>query len=123
MFKRFSYTIFKKEYSDLFTIYGYGIDTIQHILHSLGYKYDKISDEHARDECIYVLKKLLEYDIIQVNHWGKYHEIVNELDLDIRQTILYIKGVWFIGADFPDFHAMPMFNHKDWYVQNLEKWD
>jgi hypothetical protein len=26
-----------------------------------------------------------------------------------------------VGADFPDFYAIPMFNFKDWYVENLKK--
>lgn len=115
-------TIFKKEYHSLFTIYGHGVDTIQHILHSIGYEYKDLGRKATRIEGLKIIELLLKNDIIYVSYWGKYHNIVKYLDLNIRQTMLYIETVWFEGANYMDFEEMISFGYKDWYLKKTKEY-
>ncbi len=66
--------IFKKQYVGLFTEYGHGVDTIQHILHSLGYTFENLHKKEARIHCLSVIEELLNKNIIYVKYWVVGHE-------------------------------------------------
>jgi hypothetical protein len=69
----------------------------------------------ARTYGLELLGKLLEKELIEVFRWANP---VNDFS---KEGILnYVKSVWFVGADYPDFYGMPMFKYKDWYLKALE---
>ncbi|MDG1394376.1 MAG: hypothetical protein P8P55_06080 [Flavobacteriaceae bacterium] len=112
--------IFKKENLELFTEYGHGVDTIQHILHSIGYTYENIDRKETREYGLLVIKELLINDIIYVTFWGKHNAVLSCLELNKRQTMLYIKKVWNEGATHLEFEEMINFYFKEWYLKALE---
>jgi len=112
-------TIFKKEYIGLFTEYGHGVDTIQHILHSIGYTYQNIDRKKTREHGLSVIEDLLKNDIIHVTFWGKHHDILNHLELNKRQTMLYLNHVWNEGATYMNFEEIINFYFQKWYLNAL----
>ena len=113
--------IFIKENIDLFTEYGHGVDTIQHILHSLGYTLENLDRKKTREHGLYTIKELLDNEIIYVTHWGKYHDILSILELNTKQTLLYVKKVWNVGANNLEFEEMINFYFQKWYLTALER--
>jgi hypothetical protein len=75
-----------------------------------------INTPEARKHAIQLTEKLLEKELIEVFRWANP---VNDFS---KEGILnYVKSVWFVGADYPDFYGMPMFKYKDWYLKALEQ--
>ena len=59
-------TIFKKEYSSLFTQYGFGVTTINHILQSIGYNLTNLHTDEAREKGLEVIHQLLKYNLVKI---------------------------------------------------------
>ncbi|MGB1232439.1 MAG: hypothetical protein ACPG5M_09385 [Winogradskyella sp.] len=113
-------TIFKKENIGLFTEYGHGVDTIQHILHSIGYTFENLDRKKTRDHGLSVIKELLNNNIIYVSHWGKYNDILSVLELNTKQTLLYIETLWSIGSNNLEFEEIINFYFQEWYLNALK---
>ena len=109
--------IFRKENILLFEPYD-GVETISSILENIGF--EKFGSNEAKNAGLDTIKSLLKHDLIEVVHWGKYHDILKKLRLTNEQALLHIENVWFEGADFADFASMPIFKYKDWYIRSLE---
>lgn len=111
------FSIFKKKYSSLFTEYGYGITTIQHILHSIGYDLTNLHTEEARKEAIYVIYELLRYDIIKVIFLNG--EYMRNKKINIKEIISILEKIWTKGET--DFETIINFEYQDWYYQKLSE--
>lgn len=96
-----------------------GVEFIYNILDSVGITDFKSLE--AKNIGLTIIKKLFGLGLIEVYHWGTYHEDLNGQELSLKQIIALIEKVWFVGADYPDFFGMPMFKYKDWYLKALEK--
>lgn len=91
-----------------------GVEFIHDILYNSGCS--KLNTVEARDNGLELIEKLLEKELIEVFRWANP---VNDFS---KEGILnYVKSVWFVGADYPDFYGMPMFKYKDWYLKALEQ--
>ena len=110
--------LFSEKYINLF-IPGDGVEFIYSILQNSGIT--DFASSKSRVKGLEIISTLFSMELIEVFHWGEEHEVLKNKNLSKAETLDYIEKVWFVGADFPDFYAMPMFNFKDWYVQNLEK--
>ncbi|NJB38198.1 hypothetical protein [Croceivirga sp. JEA036] len=110
---------FKNKSIDLF--HPEGIELISTILFGLGFNYDNLKSDQARKEGIYFIKNLIDLELIEIYHWGNYHESLKNVKMTNEETIKNIEKVWFVGADVPDFYGMLILKYKDWYVDALKK--
>lgn len=97
-----------------------GVEFIYSILQNIGH-YPDFSSIQARKEGLITINQLLELDLIEIFHWGKYENNLKDKDLTVSEKMIYIQELWFKGATFEDFHNMPIFKYKKWYIENLEK--
>ena len=117
-----NFNIFKKEYSCLFTTHGYSVDTIGCILHAIGYNLINYNSQEAKLDTLNAIRQLLVYDIICVRHWGKYHDIINTLNLNIEQTITFIDLLWHDNLEHIEFEGMPTFEYSSWYFKKHQEY-
>ncbi|WP_067032132.1 hypothetical protein [Allomuricauda sp. CP2A] len=110
--------IFAKENLNLFAPND-GVEFIYSILQNLGYR--DFTTKRARSHGLAVIKQLFELDLIEVFSWGENKKLFDNIILTKNQTLALIDNIWFIGADFSDFISMPMFKHKEWYIEALKK--
>jgi len=113
--------IFQEKYVNLFSHYGYGINSISDILFSLGYDNKNLNCKSAKINGMNTIEQLLKHDLIYVTHWGKYHDILKVLDLDLKQTLTSIDTMWFVGAEYIDFFEMPSFDYTKRYFTKLKE--
>lgn len=114
------FTIFKENYSSLFTIYGHGVDTIQHILESLGYNLLNIHNDGAKREALLAIKQLLKYNVIEITYLGNKPFIKNELKL--VDIILEIDKLWATTDKSKiDFELIVNFKYQDWYLSKMRE--
>jgi len=111
--------IFKSKYSDLFTMYGYSIDTIGCIANSIGCNLKDYNKKEIKEKVIEVINELLLHDIIYVSHWGEYNNILKELELDISQTIKYISIIWDNTNNYIDLEGIVSFSYSEWYLEKI----
>lgn len=112
-------TLFDKKKILLFEPYD-GVEFIYSILQNIGH-YPNFTTLKARREGLIVIYQLFKLDLIEIFHWGKYHDELKDKKLSIFEKMMYIQELWFIGANFEDFHNMTMFKYQDWYMSELEK--
>ena len=111
--------------SELFTVKSIdlfmpdGVEYIHNVLANIGWQ--DYTSEQAREEGLRVIAKLLELDLIEVFHFGRYHRKFREQQLSKDELMDHLRKVWFVGADFTDFTGMPMFKFKDWYLNALRE--
>ena len=96
-----------------------GIEFVSTILFGLGFEYENLNTDYARKEGLRYINKLLELDLIEIFHWGKFQNKLENKELSKEQTFEYICKSWQPGANVPDFYDMPMFKYKNWYVKSL----
>ncbi|WP_290468899.1 hypothetical protein [Lacinutrix sp. MedPE-SW] len=113
--------IFQSKYLDLFTDFGYGVNSLSDILQSLGYNIENLNSSSGKTEAIDAIGQLLEKEIIYVLHWGKHHNIIKNLDLNYKQTLIFINEIWFENANYSDFLDMVTFKYTDWYYNKLKE--
>ncbi|MDY7395713.1 hypothetical protein UMM65_10700 [Aureibaculum sp. 2210JD6-5] len=97
-----------------------GIEFIYSVLQNIGH-YSDFTTLKARRDGLKVINQLFVLDLIEIFHWGKYQRELNDKKLSIFEIMMYIQELWFIGANFENFHNMPMFKYKNWYISELEK--
>ena len=96
-----------------------GVEFIYNVLENIGFvNYTSIE---AKEKGLDAIQKLLELELIEVFHWGEYHNELKDKDISNEEIMKHIDEVWFIGADFEHFISMPMFKYKNWYLNSLEK--
>ena len=109
--------LFQQKNIDLF--HPEGVEFIYSILQNLGYR--DFTSKQARIHGLQVIRQLFEMDLIAVFHWGEHHNLLSNLGLNKDQTIQLIDNIWFPSADYSDFLGMPMFGHKEWYLEALKR--
>ena len=113
--------IFDKEYIQLFVYGNDGIETFDRIMFSLGYTYDNISTNEARESALHAIKQMLNYDLIRIHHWGEDNNYFKTQNLSNREILLVLRAKWKMGLDIPDFYGLVIFNLSDWYIIALEE--
>ena len=108
-------TIFKKEYSSLFTEYGHGVTTIDHILHSIGYDLTNLHTDEAREKGLEVIYQLLKYKIVKITFLNG--ENVKDNQFKLYEKMYLIEKLWNKGE--ADFENIVNFALKDWYYKKL----
>jgi len=111
--------IFNTKYISLFEPYN-GVEYIYSILENIGHSKDFTTKEARRDG-LRVIYELFELGLLEIFNWGEYEDKLKHKYLSNNEKMIYIQELWFLGADFCDFHQMPMFKFKDWYIKKLEK--
>lgn len=118
-YKKNKINIFQSKYLDLFTDFGYGVNSLSDILQSLGYNIENLNSSRAKTEAIDAIGQLLEKEIIYVIHWGKHHDIIK--NLNHKQILIFINEIWFENANYTDFFEMVTFKYTDWYNNKLKE--
>ena len=111
--------LFDNKHIFLFEPYD-GIEYIYSILQNIGH-YPDFKSLKARREGLMIINQLFELNLIEVFHWGDYENELKNKRLTTFEKMIYIQELWFIGANFEDFHKMPIFRYKNWYIEELEK--
>ncbi len=111
-------TLFEDKNVGVFSPYD-GVEFIYSILQEIGY-YSNFKSPEARRDGLLVIQRLFDLKLIEVFHWGNYEKKLKNKELSTSEKMIYIQNLWFIGASFEDFHSMPMFKYKDWYIEKLE---
>ncbi|MGG8498144.1 hypothetical protein ACQY1Q_17220 [Tenacibaculum sp. TC6] len=115
-----NFTIFKKEYFDLFTDYGYGVATLAHIMYGLGYDLNNMNSEEAKPKCVEAVKQLLENDIIHVTLLN--NELYNKktlTNLEKENILKKIKEIW--SYKQPNFESIINFEYQNWYLSKIKE--
>lgn len=110
-------TIFKKEYSSLFTQYGYGITTINHILHSIGYNLTNLHTDEARKKGLEVIHQLLKYNLVKITFLNGKN--VKDNQFKLYEKMYMIEKLWDKGET--NFENIVNFDFKDWYYKKLSE--
>lgn len=110
-------TIFKKEYSSLFTQYGYGVATINHILHSVGHNLTNLHTDEARKKGLEVIYQLLKYDLVKITFLDGKNVKDNQFKLSEKMSM--IEKLWNKGET--DFESIVNFDFKGWYYKKLSE--
>ncbi|MEW2922282.1 hypothetical protein AB1A65_12485 [Muricauda sp. ANG21] len=60
-------------------------------------------------------------DIIHVIHWGEHHDLIKKLNLDVKQTTIFIKEVWPENMEYPDYFGFISLGYKSWYMKKMDE--
>lgn len=112
--------IFQERYLDLFTEYGYGVNSISDIIHGIGYDLHAISSIAARQDTLRVIEELLKHNLIYVLHWGYAHTTLKDKEIGIDEAMQIIKSQWPERADSSHISGMVTFFYKKWYIDKLQ---
>lgn len=111
------FTIFKKEYSSLFTEHGYGVVTIQYILHGLGYDLFNLNTSKAREDGLLAIKQLFEYKIIKLTFLNG--DLFTDESIQTEEKIEKIANLWNVGET--EFETIAKFDYQDWYYKKMNQ--
>ena len=114
-----NFIIFKEKYSNVFTEYGHGVDTIQHILESIGYNLYNLNSNEARKEGIQVIKELLKYHLIEITYLNG--KPFNDNKLKLTEKISLINELWPKDQLVIDYEFIVNFKYQDWYLKKMRE--
>lgn len=113
--------IFKSDYINLFTEYGYGINSVGSIISGIGYTANDLTSEHAIDHAKEVIKILLNFDIIKISNWGKYNFLLKSITLSQSEKILCFETIWSKESKSHNFIEFFSFEYTSWYREGLRR--
>lgn len=98
-------------------------EMLHDFIQEMGYSYHEFSAKEARRDTLFAINKLIDLDVIEVYHWGKYHNVLKNLAMTKKQTLESLETLWFEGACHEDFYDMVIFGNQDWYLKKLKDLD
>ena len=113
--------IFAKKNLNLLAYGGDGLEFFHSIMFSLGYSYDDIPSEYARESALLAIEKLFENDLIRIVRWGDDEKFFENKNFTLRESMLIIRAKWISDFSIPDFYGSIIFGLEDWYTNALEK--